>query len=684
VAVLAIGLAALGAILYYASTVDGRGPTVVGISLTQHLTGDAEQALTTSSIVVDFSEPVRHASAVGAFAISPRVNGAFSWSASSMTFTPAARLPLRTRFVVTVGRGVLDEAGNPLSSAPETFGFTTVGNPSVVASDPADGDEGVALDAPIVIDFSTLMDTASVEAAIEVAPGAQVSLRWSRERLTVTPTTPWQPNSSYSLTIGVGARDQAGTPLEGAFHLSFRTVTSGLRVQAIVPADGVAGAAVTTPIAVVFDQGLDPGSVRDDLLTITPAVAGSLDLVASPGAAGMSDAARRILRFQPSGQLAPNTTYQVVLGPGLRGADGAGMPAGRSWTFTTGAPTATLSNQIVFLSDRAGIANLWAMNPDGSNQRQLSVELSAVTGYSVAPDGRSYVTGDGAAITWQRADGTARRVLTEAGVVEFDAVYSPDGTVITFGRADPVLGTGLGLWMRDADGTDPRPIQLPESVAASPSSGVASPVPLLRAPRLSADGTSLAFVDEAGTVDILDLELKQLAAAPFVALSEPVWLPDGSGILVAGLPANSAASPQPYRPHSSVDPLDPASRSLGAAQVAAVHVVRVDRFATSVSATAFGSGASRPAADADGRFAFIRLDAVDVESGSLWLASALEDAGAEVAIPSDARPATASFAPEPGALVVGQAEPGGVWLLDLATGGGKRLSADGWLPRWLP
>jgi len=46
-AVLALGFAALAGILYYASTVDGRPPTVVAISLTQHLSGDAEQALTT-------------------------------------------------------------------------------------------------------------------------------------------------------------------------------------------------------------------------------------------------------------------------------------------------------------------------------------------------------------------------------------------------------------------------------------------------------------------------------------------------------------------------------------------------------------------------------------------------------------------------------------------------------------
>ena len=90
VAVLAIGFAVLGAILYYASTVDGRGPTVVAISLTQHLSGDDEQALTTTSIEVDFSEPVQHASAQAAFAISPAVAARSAGARRSLTFTPAA------------------------------------------------------------------------------------------------------------------------------------------------------------------------------------------------------------------------------------------------------------------------------------------------------------------------------------------------------------------------------------------------------------------------------------------------------------------------------------------------------------------------------------------------------------------------------------------------------------------
>ncbi len=682
VAVLGIGVAVLGAILYYASTVDARGPTVVAISLTQHLSDDAEQALTTTSIEVDFSEPVEQRSAEAAFTVDPAIDGAFSWSATSLTFTPASRLPLRTEFEVSIARSVRDRAGNEMVGEPERFTFVTVGNPTVIGSDPEDAAVDVALDAPIVVDFSTLMDTASVEGAIRVVPASEVALRWSRERLTVVPVAGWEPNRRYSVTIGVGARDQAGTPLEDAFRLAFRTVAAGLTVEAIVPADGVAGISVTTPIALVFDQPLDPDSVADDLLTITPTVAGSLESVAAPGAAGLRDAAPRILRFQPSGPLDPNTTYDVALGPGLLGADGTGMPAGMSWSFTTGAPTATLSNQVVFLSDRAGISNLWAMNPDGSNQRQLSAELSPVTTYAISPDGRAFVTGDRAVVVWQRTDGTARHLLTDPDVVEFDAAYSPDGSVITFGRADPSLGSSLGLWMRDADGSDPRPIELPSGQPGSPSASQATPVPLLRAPRISPDGTALAFVDEAGRVGILDLELEQLTSAPFVALTEPTWLPDGSGVLVAGLTAGSAPEPKPYRPHSAVAILDPASGELGASQVAALHVVRLQRFATSVTASAFGAGASRPAVDAAGRFAFIRLGGADVDGGSLWVASALEATGAAISLPNG-ETRSASFAPEPGSMVIG-AEPGGVWLLSLGSGQAQQLTADGWLPHWLP
>lgn len=682
----------LTAILYYASTVDGRPPAVLRISLTQHLTGSVETALTTSSVEVDFSEPVEHASAEAAFAISPKVAGSFSWSSASLTFTPAARLPLRTEFAVIVSGGVRDLVGNAMAAGPQRFRFVTVGNPSVVRSDPAEAQKEVALDGPIAIDFSTLMDTASVERAVRLEPATQVRFQWSRERLTITPLAPLDPDRRYTVTIGIGALDQAGTPLVAPFALTFRTVVSSLRADTLIPADGVAGAAVTSPIAIVFDRPIDLASVHDDLLTIVPAVAGSINAIAAPGAALSAGNELRVLRFLPSGPLDPNTTYQVTLRPGLLGTDGAGMPAGVSWSFTTGSPAATLSNQIVFLSDRAGIANLWAMNPDGTNQRQVSAELSPVIDYAVSPDGRSFVVADGATIVWQRADGSARRVLTDAGTVEFDPAFSPDGGTLVFGRADPSLGSGLGLWMRNGDGSDPRPVELPGGASPAPSPSIPLAVPLLRVPRISPDGSALAYVDQAGFVAILDLGTRVVTTARFIAASEPAWLPDSSAVLLSGLTSGSGGGPPAYRPGSRVTPLDPASFELDGKQVAGLRVVELDRGATTVFSSGFGRGAGRPVVDASGRVAYLKFGETGVEQGTPWLTDTLDAAGAPVIAAPGGEAGSVAFTPERDAIVIGRPSaigaPGGqgegVWLVTLDGGEMRQLSTDGWGPRWLP
>jgi hypothetical protein len=699
-AVFGVGAAILVGILYYASTVDARPPLVLSIGVTQHLSTDSAVALTTTSIEVVFSEPVQPFTAESAFRISPATRGAFSWSGTQMTFTPAARLPLQSAFKVRIEAGVRDRAGNSMAAPSTLFSFETVGNPSVVASDPADGDQQVALDTQIQIDFSTLMDTASVDRALVILPSIQTRLRWSGERLSIEPFAALQPNQQYLVRLTTSARDQAGTPLQQEFTLSFQTVRESLSAVTLVPADQVEGVASTTPIAVIFDRPLDPSSISGSMLTITPAVAGSLDAVAAPGAAGLANGGPRILRFQPSGPLRSNTTYDVHLAPGLRGADGVRLASELSWTFTTGAPVTTLSNQIVFLSDRAGVANLWAMNTDGTNQRQLSAELSPVTDYAIAPDGRSFIVGDGAVLVLERADTSNRRLLTEAGTIEFDPAFSPDGDTIVFGRADPAMGSGLGLWTRTADGGDPRAVQLPAPASPSPMatpSAVASGspaavrVPLLRAPRYSPDGTALAFVGEAGTLEILNLASGRVMATSAFVVTPPVWLPDSSALVASALPIGPASPTRQLEAHSAPAPLDPAALPLSADELRSLRVVRVEAAGGVVTTLPLTAGATRPAVDADGRISYVTLDAGDNRAGRLWLSNAGGTTSVELLRTDQGSEATTVFAPERGTLVVARAAPApsartlaGVWLVDVSSGVGSQLVADGWQPRWLP
>ena len=88
-AVLLAGGAVLAGILYVASTVDSRPPVVSDIEVTQHLVADASVALTTTSIVVTFSEPVDHPSAEASFGTEPVIDGSFSWSGTTLAPRPA-------------------------------------------------------------------------------------------------------------------------------------------------------------------------------------------------------------------------------------------------------------------------------------------------------------------------------------------------------------------------------------------------------------------------------------------------------------------------------------------------------------------------------------------------------------------------------------------------------------------
>ena len=677
-AVVGIGAIILAGVLYLASTVDGRAPTVAQIGLTQPLPDEPSRALTTTSIEVTFTEPVRLESAVDAISIEPAVEGSVSWSGTVMIFTPGEPLDLATSYVVSIATGVEDLAGNPMTEEPDPFTFETAGPPEVVETEPTDGDTDVPLEAPIEVRFSTLMDTASVEAALRLRPAFQHEIRWSGQLLEIVPTEPLQPEADYTVVIGEDAFDVSGVALGGPFLISFRTLAPGLEGSLLVPSDGTDGIAPTSPIAVIFDRPIDPDSLSDDVLTLTPAVAGSIELVDEFGDTPITPEEGRVLRFSPSGPLPANTTFEVVLASGVTGLSGGGLVEPISWTFTTGAPPATLSNQITFLTDRAGVSNLWAMNVDGTAAHQLSTELTPVLDYAVSPDGSSFVVGDGRRLIMVDADGSNRRTLTEDGFLEFDVTYAPNGQKLAFARADAASGRGLGIWERPLAG-DAEPIELPPDAVATGSptgSGEATEAPSwLRAPRYAPDGEAVAFVDPTGFVGIVELATDSVTRVRYEAQAPPVWRPDGSAILVTGRAAQRAReTPDLVAP---IGPLEPGSGT---------RVGLLERSGTGVVATPFGEGARMAAVASDGRIAYLG------QGGSLRITDAASRPGTASAQLGGERISAAAFAPGEDAIVVvvlpaDAEEPvgeGSIERIELDGDGRDVLANDGWRPTWLP
>ncbi len=667
-AVIGAGGLILAGVLYVASTVDGRSPTVLEVRLTQPMGDEAQLALVTTSIEVVFSEPVDPASAEAAVAISPVTSAAASWSGSTLIITPNEPLALETDYTVSIGSGVSDRAGNEMDDTPAPFEFTTVGRPALEVAAPSDGASDVPLDEPVFLTFTTLMDTASVEAALRITPSLTHELLWSGRVLEIAPTDSLEPATDYQITIGSEATDVAGVALGEAVTVEFRTVAAGLDAMTAIPSDGTDGIATTSQIAVIFDEPIDPETASDDLLTITPSVAGSVEIVRLPGDPFSEEGAGSALVFVPSGSLPANTTFSIELVPGMVGVNGDTLADSIAWSFTTGVPAGTVSNQVTFITDRAGVQNVWAMNPDGSGQRQLTTELTAVVDYAVSPDGDSLVVADGRQLVFQRADGTDRRVLTDADALEFDPSYSPDGRRLVFARADPASGAGLGLWEWQVGGGEAEPVDLPTEPDASPVPSAPAPddVPVLRAPRYSPDGGSLAFVAADGTIGVLDIASERLSRLAFVAGGAPIWLPDSSGAMLSGTRSGTA----PVTVSSPVGPMEPAETD---------SVFHLPRSARSLSASPFGIGSQVIAVAVDGRIAYVD------RSGALWLTELPTGAPSSPSL-ADVRVRSGTFAPGTSELVIEVETDAGtaLELYDPVSGERTRLVDGGARPRWLP
>ena len=678
--VVAIGGLILAGVLYVASTVDGRPPAVLSIALTQPLPDEPTRGLSTTSLEVTFTEPVERESAADALVIEPRVAGSISWSGNVMIFTPSEPLALATAYAVSVRGGVEDLAGNRMADEPPPFAFETTGPPRVVETQPAEGETDVALEEPITVRFSALMDTASVEAALRLRPMFSHEVRWSGELLEIVPTEPLRAETHYAVEIGEAAFDVSGVALGEPVELGFRTLAPGLDISLVTPADGSDGIAPTAPLAIFFDRPIDPAPFSDDLLSITPDVAGSLELVDELGNQPAGPEEGQVLRFTPAGALPANTTFEVELAPGISALSGGGLAVPVRWTFTTGAPHTTLSNQITFLSDRAGVPNLWAMNVDGSAAHQVSTELTPILDYAVSPDGTSFVVGDGRRLIQVDADGENRRVLTEEGFLEFDATYAPDGESLAFARADASTGLGLGIWVRPIPGNAAEPIQVPPD-AGVPESPTASGQPSeasswLRAPRYAPDGDALAFVDPGGWVGIADLSSDLLTRVRYDARAAPLWLPDGSGLLLTGRASERTDDVAPLE--APVEPLAPNG-------TATVGVL--ESSASAVEASGFGQGASAEAVSADGRIAYLGSD------GSLRVTDDPDEPGRVPPAVDGERISAAAFAPGEDSMVVvvlddaassASTAEGRIERIGVETVGREVLANDGWRPRWLP
>ena len=102
-----------------------------------------------------------------------------------------------------------------------------VGVNELIITSPIADAHAVQLQQPILVAFNQPMDHKSTEKAVTIAPATYVAFSWNVNTLAVQPTSGnLAPNTQYRVTIGPGAKTQAGKPLSSSKTITFVTQPS--------------------------------------------------------------------------------------------------------------------------------------------------------------------------------------------------------------------------------------------------------------------------------------------------------------------------------------------------------------------------------------------------------------------------------------------------------------------------
>ena len=187
------------------------------------------------------------------------------------------------------------------------------------------------------------------------------------------------------------------------------------------------------------------GSTVDTVMAVyTGTGVSALTLVANNDDA---DASAGVLTSRVGFAATAGTVYYIAV-------DGSNGEAG-----TIVLRTPRQSGKVAFVSNRDGDDEIFTMNADGSEQKQLTANAAIDTRPDWSPDGTKIVfesSRDGnSEIYVMNADGTGQTRLTTNTTSDSQPVWSPDGTKIAFTSDRVADGGGYELYVMNADGTNP-------------------------------------------------------------------------------------------------------------------------------------------------------------------------------------------------------------------------------------
>ena len=370
--------------------------------------------------------------------------------------------------------------------------------------------------------------------------------------------TPWW-RKVFGPTGMVWATAAVGVILIGVVVVLTATNQPGPSDQVVVtsPISNQSAVRLQQPIQVTFNQPMNHPST-EAAVQITPATTVAFSWH------------ENTLSVTPTaGDLAPNTQYQVTIGPGARTASGQSLTAPKTITFVTQPPAApspspspsarptpvtALAGQHLLASIPEGITNvLWS--PDSSTVYFVtgkgaleSVPFAGGSPTVIAPDGVTSVAINPA--------GDQLAYIRKANI-EILAIAPGTTTEVVPTPAPVLVGwtTGGVEWV-SADGV---------YTAAPGGQGKVAPLPAtgtVTAISFAPDGVHLAYTQDQ-SLNVMDLGTGKSTVLGLPGAHFLGWSPDGTGIMYSGAQAVELVLAGRGAPGQRRQPLRDAVRRIG-------------------------------------------------------------------------------------------------------------------------
>ncbi|MDD2539922.1 MAG: Ig-like domain-containing protein [Desulfuromonadaceae bacterium] len=311
-------------------------------------------------------------------------NPVASNSNKTFTITPTANLAACGTYTIIVTTSVQSSSspkGNLVTQYSKTFQtITDASAPTVTGRVPAVGATGVNESSPVMVTFSKLMDTTTIDATVfGLDNGATGNITFSTASNVTTALYTPSPNlvssTLYRATVGTGAKSACNVAMSAPYSWTFTTRdTDAPFVTSTAPSSGAVNIARTSPISINFNEAMQTLSSANISVTDgTTAVIGTVTF---------DTTSKLTATFTPTSALRFSTVYYVTV-TGARDLAGNTMaPNPYTFSFTTVAEEIMqYCNIPPFVSTNLMLPNVLLIM-DNSNSMDEDFKGAAVGSYS--------------------------------------------------------------------------------------------------------------------------------------------------------------------------------------------------------------------------------------------------------------------------------------------------------------